>query len=293
MRAVEGADAQMNDAAAHGQRREAGPADGWRKRVQRSQAQPLGQEARPHRGWSSAVMMPRSSARPLSRPIDGIARLRPPAEIVEDVLAVVGPHGDGVIRPAGGLAAPFLGGDGGDQGHHVGAAAQMLGLVEGAADLVALALDVAQMEEMHPVTEALHHAGQVVVRPGAERARAERDAVGGAVDRLHHRSIVGLGRHDPRQAEEREGRVVRMTAEPNADLLGNRHDRLEKGGEVGSQRRRRDGAVLGQMLAQVVERHGLGRARQAEGDIGRELLPLLHRPCRRSARPRVARSASG
>src|SRR5690606_30260648 len=41
----------------------------------------------------------------------GIARLRLPLEVVENILPVVGPHRDVAIGPAGGLAAAFLGED--------------------------------------------------------------------------------------------------------------------------------------------------------------------------------------
>ena len=94
---------------------------------------------------------------------------------------------------------------------------------------------------MHPVAEPPHHPRQVVVRPRAERARAERDAVRRVVDRRHRASrVVGLGRHDPRQAEQGERRIVRMAAEPHADLRGGRHDLLEKGEEMLRSRSRRD-----------------------------------------------------
>ena len=55
-----------------------------------------------------------------------------------------------------------------DQRNHIRVTTQMLGLVKAAADPGRLAMDVAQVEEMHAVAEALHHARQVIVGPGAK-----------------------------------------------------------------------------------------------------------------------------
>ena len=170
-------------------------------------------------------------------------------------------------RPAR-AALGFLAQRGGDQRHHVGVAGQMLGLVERARHRLILALDVAQVQEMHAVAEPLHHAGQIVVGPRAERAGAERDAVGRAVHRIEERAVVGLGRHDARQAEERERRVVRMAAEPHAEVLGDRHDLLQEGDEVTAQRSGVDRGIFGEMGAHVLQREVLRRPRQPEDDVG-------------------------
>src|SRR5690606_31020696 len=85
---------------------------------------------------------------PLEAPYGGITRLRPAVEIVEDVLAVVGSHGDLVIGPALPPAPGFFGDNGGNQRHHVGVPGQMLVLEERAGDRAAVAPDVAQMQEM-------------------------------------------------------------------------------------------------------------------------------------------------
>ena len=92
----------------------------------------------------------------------------------------------------------------------------MLCLMEGTGKRLHLALHVAQMEEMNSLAQPVHHAGQVVVRPDAERSGAQRDSVCRTVDRLHDCGIVGFRRHDARQAEKRKGRIVRMAAEPHA-----------------------------------------------------------------------------
>ena len=60
--------------------------------------------------------------------------------------------------------------------------AQMLGLVERALDRIAFKGDIAQMQEMDPVTKPFHHAGQIIVWPRAQRARTQGDAIGRNVD---------------------------------------------------------------------------------------------------------------
>lgn len=71
VRAVEGAVAEMDDPDTGGSRIEARLPDGRRKLIQCGKAQSGGQDAKPHCGWARVVMMPRSSARPFRRPIDG------------------------------------------------------------------------------------------------------------------------------------------------------------------------------------------------------------------------------
>ena len=104
----------------------------------------------------------------------------------------------------------------------------MLVLEERAANGIAVAPNIAQMQEMHAIAQPLHHARQVVVRTRAQRARAESDAVGGQVHRRHALGVVGLGRHDAWQAQQTERWVVRVAAKPQAHLLGDRRYLLEE-----------------------------------------------------------------
>ncbi len=85
---------------------------------------------------------------------------------------MIRPHRDLVVGPA--LIAPtgLLIHDRADQSDHVDAAVQMLALVEGAAGSIALPQDVPQMQEVHAVAEASHHARQIIVGAGTKSARA-------------------------------------------------------------------------------------------------------------------------
>jgi hypothetical protein len=51
VRAVEGADPEMDDPDAHLPGIEAGPPDGGREPVERGETEPAAQEASPHLGW--------------------------------------------------------------------------------------------------------------------------------------------------------------------------------------------------------------------------------------------------
>ena len=115
---------------------------------------------------------------------------------------------------------------------HVGAALEMLGLVERA---VILDGDVAQMDEMDAAGEFLHHGDDVVVGARAVGAGAERQPVSRAVDGIEDEARILGCRNDARQTIEREGRVVRMDAHARPFLLGHRNDLAKEPGEIVAQ----------------------------------------------------------
>ena len=129
----------------------------------------------------------------------------------------------------------------------------MLILEEGARHLLAVARDVAQMDEMDAWRQRLDHRGQIVVRPRAERAGAEGDAVGRHVDRIEHVPIVGQRRHDARQPEQWKRRIVGMAAQPYTEPFGMRRDLAEEIGQVLAQLLRSDPVIGRQMRRQRVE----------------------------------------
>src|SRR6185437_670372 len=102
--------------------------------------------------------------KPLQPADGGIARLSAAVEIVENVMAMIRAERDGPVGAAFRLAPPLLTQSGRDDRNHIGVAAEMVGLKEGAANVRGFALDVAQMQEVHVLAEALHHAWQVIVR---------------------------------------------------------------------------------------------------------------------------------
>src|SRR5262249_9134921 len=91
---------------------------------------------------------------PLQAADGGIAGLSAAVEGVENVMAMIRTERDRPIGTAFGLAPPLLAQSNCDDGDHIGVAAEMLGLEEGAADVARLALDVAQMQEVHTRTQA-------------------------------------------------------------------------------------------------------------------------------------------
>ncbi len=147
---------------------------------------------------------------------EGIAGVHALQAIVAEQVAVVGAHRDFCVGSALRAAALFLGHQRRDERHQVRIAAEVIGLEERA---VRLALDVAQMDEMHAGPELARHGDKIVRRVRAERAGAERKPAGrrrhGGEELAH---VVG-GREHPRQAEDRKGRVVRMDGEPRPLLF--------------------------------------------------------------------------
>src|SRR5437867_694067 len=91
---------------------------------------------------------------------------------------------------------------------------------------------VAAVRKVDPRAEAPHHRGQVVLGEGAERARAERYAVGGTVDELQESLQVPPAADNPRQPEDGPGWIVRVDRHPHARLFGGGDDALEEVGEM-------------------------------------------------------------
>src|SRR6266568_5767606 len=84
--------------------------------------------------------------------------------------------------------------------------------------------DVATVCEVNAPSQPTDHGRQIVLGARAERAGTERQAVRRTVHECHEalqRSGTG---DDPRQAEDRPGRVIRMDREPHAGPPGHRHD---------------------------------------------------------------------
>src|SRR5207244_12120282 len=88
--------------------------------------------------------------------------------------------------------------------------------------------DVAAMREVDAGAEAPHHRRQIILGEGAERARAERHAVGGAVDELQESPQVPPAADDARQPEDGPGWIVGVDRHPHARLLGDGDDALEE-----------------------------------------------------------------
>ena len=126
-------------------------------------------------------------------------------------------------------AAPLLGHDFRNQRDEIRVARKVVGLVERA---VRFALDVAQMDEVDARRKFARHGDEIIARVRAERARAEGEAAGlqrHGGEQFSH--ILGGGEH-PRQAKNREGRVVGMDREPRALLFRDRGDLAHEGDEV-------------------------------------------------------------
>ena len=85
------------------------------------------------------------------------------------------------------------------------------------------------MKKANPVAQPLDHAGQVVVGVGAQRAGAEAQAVRGGGDAVEQRGEVRLGTGDAGETEQRKGRIVGMEDEADAERIGVRAHRAQKG----------------------------------------------------------------
>ena len=180
---------------------------------------------------------------PLEAANAGIAGVHPLADVVDDDMAMVGPHRD---LPA--LFRLDLA-QGRHNADHVGIAVEMLGLVERA---VGLARGVAQMREMHAWAEALRHGHQVVLGIGAIGTGTERDTVGRAGHGVEEFLRILRSGIDARQAEERKGRIVGMDRQPDAHLFGGLGDLAHEEEEMFAQAFRRDVAVLVELVQEAL-----------------------------------------
>ena len=185
---------------------------------------------------------------------------------------MVGAEGDRPVGPALILAAALFGDHGTDHGDHVGVTRKMLVLVERVHHLAALDADVAQVQEVHAVGQRLEDLDRVVVRARPQRAGAERDTIGPQVDGIEDLPVMRLGRHDARQAEQREGRIVRVAAQAHAQLFGQRRHLRQEVDHVLLQLGLGDIVVFREVQLHIVEREFLCRAGQAKDDVAGELL---------------------
>ena len=121
----------------------------------------------------------------------------------------------------------------------------------------------------------LRHRHHVVVRAAPETADAEADAVRRRRHRVEQRLVVGGGRGDARQAEQRARRIVGMQGQPNAKFVRDRRHAFEKRHDVGAHLVRRDAAIgrdaLGERREVLRRRH---RAGQPGRDVARQGLDL-------------------
>ena len=104
----------------------------------------------------------------------------------------------------------------------------MLVLEERAANGIAVAPHIAQMQEMKRSPSRSIMPGRALSGRAPSEPEQRVTPLAGQVHRRHALGIVGLGRHDAWQAQQTEGWVVRVAAKPHADLLGDRRDLLEE-----------------------------------------------------------------
>ena len=97
---------------------------------------------------------------------------------------------------------------------------EMLVLEERARHVLAVARDVAQMHEMDLRPNASTIAGRSLSGRAPSEPVQNVTPLAATVDRLEHVAVVGGGRHDARQAEQRERRIVGMAAQPDAEPFG-------------------------------------------------------------------------
>ena len=91
---------------------------------------------------------------------------------------------------------------------------------------------VAAVRKVDAGAELAHHRGKIVFGEGAERARAESDAVRGAVHELRESFEIDAAADDARQPEDGPGWIVGVDRHPDARLLGDGDHALEEVGEM-------------------------------------------------------------
>ena len=129
---------------------------------------------------------------------------------------------------------------------------------------------VAQMREVDARPEPTHEIRRVEPLVHPKRTGAERGAIGGQIDGIQHGGIIVGGGHDAGQAEEGEGRIVRMAAEAQAEVLCDRGHFGKKVDQVAAQLCRADPVIGGKQSAHVVDPPAIVRTRQPRDDVALE-----------------------
>ncbi len=127
-------------------------------------------------------------------------------------------------------------------------------------------------------TEAPEHRRKIVLGMRAERAGTESDSIRRGINRRQNRREIVLRARDAGQAEDGEGRIIRMDAKGDTNLLRDGDDMPQKRRVVFPQSRGIDGRILGQLGAEFIQRHvvdGAGQAQQ-NGPLDRVLFFACH-----------------
>src|ERR1700722_17759924 len=99
----------------------------------------------------------------------------------------------------------------------------MIGLIK---VTVFIARGAPQMDKMNPVSKALNHAGQIIIRIYPERTCAKREAIIRAIYRIINIPDILFITYHPWQAKDRKWRIIRMDAHQYIVLFGNRNNLL-------------------------------------------------------------------
>src|SRR5258708_2604648 len=121
---------------------------------------------------------------------------------------------------------------------------------------------VAAVRKVDAWADAAHHRWKVVLGEGAERARAECHAVGGAVDEFQESIEISATANDSRQPEDGPGRVVGVDCHAHARLLCDGDNAFEEVGETLPKAFRIHLSVRHKQRAQLVSRIGCGPSRE-------------------------------
>ena len=203
----------------------------------------------------------------------GVTRIRAGGlgEVVEHGVTVVRPERQTPVGASRLLAADLLLDDRLDQSVHIDHAFEVVGFEEVA---LAVMLRAAQVYETDPVGARLEHLDDVVVEAAAEAARAEADAVRGAVDHLEQIFHVVDVAENPGQAEDRIRRVVRVDHHDAARFLRDRADFRQEVLQVRFEVGAGQVLVLFEHRAHILKSHAF-EARKVVDQPGGELLQLF------------------
>ena len=96
--------------------------------------------------------------------------------------------------------------------------------------MVAQVFDVAHVHGADAVhlSEVADRCRDIVVRIGSERTGAQAQGIGGAVMQLHHLVEIFLAVGNPRQSEDRPGRIIRMAGHAYAHFLTYRNHGIQE-----------------------------------------------------------------
>ncbi len=152
-------------------------------------------------------------------PNSAVSRVGILTQVVQHLVPMIRPHRQGCLStPHQQYQLP-------DHGIHIYIPVQMIGLEKIA---VCIPPGASKMNEMDMIPQPANHASQIIIGPHAERTGTKTDPIGRRIGGSKQLYDVLLGTDDPRQAQYRVWRIIRMNGHFQTRCFRHGHDLPQK-----------------------------------------------------------------